>query len=53
MIGHLNINSLRNKVIFVQAIIRDFDTFLMSELKFDNTFPNNQFKIDLHKMFLT
>ena len=44
VLGHLDMNSLRNKFIFVQAIIRDFDMFLISESKIGNTFPNNQFK---------
>ena len=32
-------------------LIRDFDTFLISESKLDDTFPNNLFKIDHYKMF--
>ena len=51
IIGHLNINSLRNKFVFAQDLIRNFDIFLISESKLDDTFPNNQFKIDNYKMF--
>ena len=51
IIGHLNINSLRNKFVFAQDLIRDFDIFLILESKLDDTFPNNQFKIDHYKMF--
>ena len=31
--------------------MRDFDIFLISEFKLDDTFSNNQFKIDHYKMF--
>ena len=51
IIGHLNINSLRNKFVFTQNLIRDFDIFLISEFKLDHTFPNNHFKIGHCKMF--
>ena len=51
IIGHLNINSLRNKFAFALDLIRDFDIFLILESKLDDTFPNNQFKIDHYKMF--
>ena len=51
IIGHFNNNSLRNKFVFAQDLIRDFDIFLISESKLDDTFPNNQFKIDHYKMF--
>ena len=42
---------MRNKFVFAQDLIRDFDIFLISESKLDDTFPNNQFKIDHYKMF--
>ena len=52
-IGHLNINSFRNKFVFAEEIIQVFDVFLVSESKLDNTFPTNLFKINgqkfLHK----
>ena len=51
VIGDLNINFLRNKFAFAQDRIRDFDIFLISEYKLDDTFPNNQFKIDHYKKF--
>ena len=45
IIGHLNINSIRNKFEMIAEIIKDFDIFLRSESKLDSTFPNAQFKI--------
>ena len=42
---------MRNKFVFTQDLIRDFDIFLNSESKLDDIFPNNQFKIDYYKMF--
>ena len=42
---------MRNKFAFAQDRIRDFDIFLISEYKLDDTFPNNQFKIDHYKKF--
>ena len=51
IIGHLNINSFRNKFAFAEEIIQVFDTFLVSESKSDNTFPTNLFKINGYKIF--
>ena len=51
IIGHLDVNSLKNKFVFAQDLIRDFDIFLISESKLDDTFPNDQFKIDHYKIF--
>ena len=51
VLEHLSINSLRNKFVFVQVIIRDFDIFIISGSKLHKTFPNNQFKTDFQKMF--
>ena len=51
IIGHLNINSLRNKFVFVEDIIKLFDVFLVSESKLDHTFPSNQFRINGYKSF--
>ena len=51
IIGHLNINSLRNKFVFVEDIIKLFDVFLVSESKLDHTFPSNQFRINGYKIF--
>ena len=42
---------MRNKFAFAQDLIRDFDIFLISESKLDDTFPNKQFKIDHYKIF--
>ena len=42
---------MRSKFAFAQDRIRDFDIFLILEYKLDDTFPNNQFKIDHYKMF--
>ena len=51
MIGHLNINSFRNKFVFIEDIIKLFDVFLVSESKLDHTFPSNQFRINGYKIF--
>ena len=51
IIGHLNINSFRNKFVFVEDIIKLFDVFLVSESKLDHTFPSNQFRINGYKNF--
>ena len=39
VIAHLNINSFRNKLVFVEDIMKLFDVFLVSESKLDHTFP--------------
>ena len=44
IVGHLNINFVRNKFEIMAEIIKDFDNFLISQLKLDSTFPNPQFK---------
>ena len=51
IIGHLNINSLRNKFVFVEDIIKLFDVFLVSESKLDHTFLSNQFRMNGYKIF--
>ena len=51
IVGHLNINSIRNKFEMIAETITNFDTFLNSELKIDSTFPNMQFKINGYKLF--
>ena len=43
IIRHLNINSMRNKFVLVQNIVKAFDIFLISESKLDCTFTLNQF----------
>ena len=50
IIGHLNINSFRNKFAFPKDIIKLFDVFLVSESKLNHTFPSNQFRINCYKM---
>ena len=51
IIGHLNVNSLRNKIIAVEELVRDkVDICLFSETKLDETFPSQQFKIHGYKM---
>ena len=47
VIGHLNINSLRNKFEALKCIIKDnLDILVISETKLDDTFPKNQFTLD-------
>ena len=46
VIGHLNINSIRNKIdVLSDLIIGNIDIFLITESKIDDTFPTSQFKI--------
>ena len=52
IIGHLNINSFRNKFVFVEDIVKLFDVFLVSESKLDQSFPSNQFRINGYKIFI-
>ena len=51
IIGHLNINSIRNKFDTLDNIVKAFDIFLISESKLDNTFPINQFTMGGYKVF--
>ena len=51
IVDHLNINSIRNKFILVESIVKAFDLFLISESKLDSTFPMNQFHIFGFKVF--
>ena len=51
IIGHLNINSMRNKFVLVENIIKAFDIFLISQSKLDCTFLLNQFYIARFKQF--
>ena len=45
--GHLNINSLRNKIELLTDQIRgNIDVLLISETKLDNSFPTSQFTIE-------
>jgi len=46
IIGHLNINSIRNKFDILADIIgKNIDILLISESKIDASFPNSQFKL--------
>ena len=47
LIAYLNIRSLRNKVIDSGEILKDLslDYLVFSETKFDESFPNVQFKL--------
>ena len=45
-IGHLNINSIRNKFdLFIDLVKDRLDIILISETKIDSTFPKSQFEI--------
>ena len=47
IIGHLNINSLRNKFEMLREIVQDkLDILLISETKVDPSFPSSPFAID-------
>ena len=47
VIGHVNINSIRQKFVFLKEIVqRNIDILLISETKLDQTFPVGQFYID-------
>lgn len=46
LIGHLNINSIRNKFDILVDLVKDkLDIILISETKIDSSFPNSQFEI--------
>ena len=46
LIGHLNINSIRNKFELFADLVKDkLDIILISETKIDSTFPKSQFEI--------
>ena len=45
IIGHLNINSFRNKYEMLAEFIENFNIFLICESKLDDTFPAKQFPI--------
>ena len=45
IVVHLNINSIRNKFILAETIVKALVLFLISESKLDSTFPMNQFHI--------
>ena len=46
IIGHLNINSIANKIDALSLITKDkLDIIVIGETKLDDTFPDNQFVI--------
>ena len=46
IIGHLNINSIRNKIDLLADLIKgNIDIMVISETKIDETFPSSQFSI--------
>ena len=50
IIGHLNINLLRNKFDQLKCIINDkIDILIIGDTKLDGSFPENQFMIDGYK----
>ena len=49
IVGHLNINSIRNKFEVIVKTITNSDIFLILESKIDSAFPNMQFKIKRRK----
>ena len=51
IVGHMNINSIRNKFDLIAETIANFDIFLISESKIDSTFHNMLFKINGYKLF--
>ena len=52
LIGYLNINSLRNKIVDAREIFGKFqlDYFILSETKLDDSFPSAQFYIENFKI---
>ena len=52
LIGNLNINSLRNKIIDVREVIRklSLDYFVISETKLNESFPSAQFNISIYEI---
>ena len=51
IVGYLNMNSISNKFILAESIVKTFDLFLISESKLDSTFRTNQFHIFGFKVF--
>ena len=52
IIGSLNENSVRNKFVAIEKLIKNkIDICLISETRVDESFPNQQFKINGYKMF--
>ena len=51
VIGHLNVNSIRNKFEMMADIRSNFSIFPISESKFDSSFPDSKFIINVYKIF--
>ena len=52
IIGHLNVNSLRNKFLSInELLVKNIDKLLLTETKLDDSFPINQFRIDGYRLF--
>ena len=52
IIGHININSIRNKFYYLIAITKgNVDVLMISETKLDESFPSMQFNIDRYSIF--
>ena len=52
IIGHLNVNSIRNKFLDLkELVLSDTDICLISETKLDDSFPHRQFHVNGYKMF--
>ena len=52
IIGHLNINSIRNKFLdFKGLVLGETDICLISETKLDDSFPDQQFNIMVTRCF--
>ena len=51
IIGHININSIRNKFYYLIAITKGcVDVLMISETKLDASFPSMQFNIDRYSI---
>ena len=47
IISHLNVNSLRNKFVFLVPLVKgNIDILMLSETKLDSSFPHAQFSIE-------
>ena len=52
VIGHLNVNSLRNTIEAVEELVQNkVDICFLTETKIDDTFPNKQFMLNGYKLF--
>ena len=52
IVGHLIVNSLRNKFLSIKELLAsNIDIFLLSETKLDDSFPINQFRIEGYWLF--